>query len=361
MSNISALLPVLRGEMSKMRIPSRDTRVYKDECVYSFDSPYSDGGLYVNTLNFRGVGQRYLEIDSIKTGCKVYLHEVWTQVPKPKVIEEEQPKETPNKLAIGVEGGFLNSSNYDTVKEHFLVIFERGEKKSVPLPCPDIPEYISNIMQAIIDHEGMKNAMEVNTWEADNIKIVSKYVENVKQFNPTNKRIPQDPKLWKDEASDATENLWLNLSTGYIGGGRKNWDGTGGSGSALDHFIATGKQYPLVVKLGTITPHGADVWSYAEDEDCLVIDPYLADHLSFWGIDIMKLEKTEKSLSEMEVALNFSYDWSKIMEGQDELVTLSGPGYVGLRNIGSSCYMNSLMQVLLTIPEVLIIILLIPF
>ena len=47
-----------------------------------------------------------------------------------------------------------------------------------------------------------------------------------------------------------TENLWLNLSTGYIGGGRRNWDGTGGSGAALQHFLDTGSRYPLCVKLG---------------------------------------------------------------------------------------------------------------
>jgi len=28
------------------------------------------------------------------------------------------------------------------------------------------------------------------------------------------KKIPQDPKLWKDEFNGDTENLWLNLSTG---------------------------------------------------------------------------------------------------------------------------------------------------
>jgi uncharacterized UBP type Zn finger protein len=50
--------------------------------------------------------------------------------------------------------------------------------------------------------------------------------------------------------SGETENLWLNLSTGYIGGGRKNWDGTGGSGAALQHFKDTGSLYPLCVKLG---------------------------------------------------------------------------------------------------------------
>lgn len=352
--SIATLLPTLRGEMFKMRVPARDTKVYKDECVYSFDSPFSDGGLFVNTLNFQGVGQRYLDIDTLKTGCKIYLHELWKQVPK--VVEETESMQAPNKLAIGVDGGFLNSGKYDVVKEHSVVIFHQGQRVTIPFPNRELPEHISNILQAIIDHEGMKSAMEVNTWEADNVKIISKYADNIKQINPTNRRIPQDPKQWKDEACDATENLWLNLSTGYIGGGRRNWDGTGGSGSALQHYIDTGKQYPLVVKLGTITPHGADVWSYAGDEDCLVIDPHLAEHLSFWGINIMNLEKTDKSVSEMEVSFNMSYDWSKIMEGQDELELVSGPGLIGLRNIGSSCYLNSWMQCFLSIPEVSVLI-----
>jgi uncharacterized UBP type Zn finger protein len=55
---------------------------------------------------------------------------------------------------------------------------------------------------------------------------------------------------------------------------------------------------------GTITANSADVWSYASDEDTLVLDPLLPQHLSHWGIDIMLLEKTDKSMTEMEVELN---------------------------------------------------------
>ena len=74
-----------------------------------------------------------------------------------------------------------------------------------------------------------------------------------------------------------TENLWLNLSTGHIGSGRRHWDGSGGTNGALTHYEQTGRQYPLVVKLGTITAHTADVYSYAADEDDLVRDPQARD------------------------------------------------------------------------------------
>lgn len=73
------------------------------------------------------------------------------------------------------------------------------------------------------------------------------------------------------------------------------------AGSALQHYADTGRKYPLAAKLGTITPHGADVYSYAVDEDDLVIDPLLAEHLAHWGIDQTKLEKTDKTMAELQV------------------------------------------------------------
>ena len=35
-----------------------------------------------------------------------------------------------------------------------------------------------------------------------------------------------------------------------------------------------------------------------------MLDSKLPQHLSHWGIDIMRLEKTDKSMTEMEVELN---------------------------------------------------------
>ena len=72
------------------------------------------------------------------------------------------------------------------------------------------------------------------------------------------------------------------------------------AGAALQHFHDTGDKYPLVVKLGTITPHGADVYSYAADENDLVLDPQLEAHLRHWGIDMATMEKSAKTMSELQ-------------------------------------------------------------
>jgi uncharacterized UBP type Zn finger protein len=41
------------------------------------------------------------------------------------------------------------------------------------------------------------------------------------------------------QESGMKENLWLNLSTGQIGSGRKNWDGSGGTGAAMNQFVVS--------------------------------------------------------------------------------------------------------------------------
>lgn len=56
----------------------------------------------------------------------------------------------------------------------------------------------------------------------------------------------------------------------------------------MEHYRQTG--FPLAVKLGTITADGkGDVFSYAEDD--MVEDPFLADHLKHFGINVQQLQK----------------------------------------------------------------------
>ena len=147
---------------------------------------------------------------------------------------------------------------------------------------------------------------------------------------------------------DLKSNLWINLHDGNLGCGRRYYDGSGGNNHAVEHYEATGHQ--LAVKLGTITPEGnASIHCYKCDVD--VFDPKLAEHLAVFGIEVAKQTKTEKSIAEMNLDANLNLALSKVIEAGKTLVPVFGPGLTGMENLGNSCYMNSVVQVLFNLPE----------
>ena len=81
MPDVSAVLSVIRGQIPKLKIPSAHEKVYNDECMVSFDSPFSDTGLYVNMSTYLGYGADHFLADSARSKCLLYVHEKWTQIP----------------------------------------------------------------------------------------------------------------------------------------------------------------------------------------------------------------------------------------------------------------------------------------
>jgi ubiquitin carboxyl-terminal hydrolase 5/13 len=130
--------------------------------------------------------------------------------------------------------------------------------------------------------------------------------------------------------------------------GRKQLDGYGGNNHAMEYYEK--RKYPLAVKLGKINAAGADVYSY--DEDDMVEDANLIVHLAHFGINMSRIQKTAKTMAELEIYLNQKVgEWDRIQESGSQLAPLYEPGFTGMQNLGSSCYMNSVMQVLFTIPD----------
>jgi ubiquitin carboxyl-terminal hydrolase 5/13 len=86
----------------------------------------------------------------------------------------------------------------------------------------------------------------------------------------------------------------------------------------------------------------------------MVEDSNLAVHLAHFGINMSKMKKSDKTMAELEIDINQKLgEWDRIQESGSKLVPLFGPGYTGMRNLGNSCYMNSVMQVIFTLPDFL--------
>ncbi|CAM4904693.1 unnamed protein product [Rotaria socialis] len=331
-----------------VRIPTSNDSVYKDECLYSFDSPASENGLFICMSTFYGVGKDHVARHChLNPGKNIFLH-----ISRRRILVPVDPNVEPTrvtKMAIGVEGGFdVNGPKRFTFEERYAIYIH----PNVIIPYPDqastLPEHVKQSADAIIAAESAflkeeRTSMNA-TWNGE-IRQESKHAQTLEQLN-NGRKIP--PNGWKCEQCDLKDNLWLNLTDGAILCGRKFFDGTGGNNHAVDHYYKT--RYPLAVKLGTITNKGADVYSY--DEDDMVEDPNLAVHLSHWGINMMKMEKTDRSMADLEIEINQKYgEASMIEEANSKLQPLYGAGYTGMKNLGNSCYMNSAMQVLFTIKD----------
>jgi ubiquitin carboxyl-terminal hydrolase 5/13 len=262
--------------------------------AYTFHSPFTtDYGILVNLNTFIGTTHE------LAMNRSSYERAVFVRIVKKCVSKEKSDMDTgddkePTKLRVGVDGGFASEDDdFEVVSVFSIVVLDKNEKVLADLLYDEttkstFPDQVVKSAESIINHSGMAVQQDLKVWQLDeDPKPVSKYYESL-PFVDNGVKINPDPSTWKCEASGETENFWLNLCDGYIGGGRKNWDGSGGSNGALDHFLATGEMYPLVVKLGTITADisTADCYSYAKDEDGPVLIPNLAELLNKRGIHV---------------------------------------------------------------------------
>ncbi|KAL3059665.1 ubiquitin carboxyl-terminal hydrolase 5 isoform X2 [Trematomus bernacchii] len=340
---------VLMSVLSTIRVPKPGDRVHKDECALSFSSPESEGGLYVCMNSFLGFGRQYVERHHARTGQRAYFHITRTR----KAKEDDSnsgsghpPKKKPTRLAIGIEGGF--DVEQELYEEDYKVVIlpDRQEVTSDDLATmPDVVrERVSLSMAGIMSADSVSHALQVQQWDGE-LRQESRHAPELKQLD-NGVKIP--PSGWRCEVCDLQENIWMNLTDGKMMCGRRYFDGSGGNNHALLHFQQTG--FPIAVKLGTITPDGGDVYSY--DEDDMVLDSKLPEHLAHFGINMMTMEKTERTMTELEIAVNQRVgEWEVIQESGTTLRPLFGPGVTGMKNLGNSCYLNSVMQVLFTVPD----------
>eukprot|EP00164_Ancoracysta_twista_P002700 GFYU01003594.1.p1 GENE.GFYU01003594.1~~GFYU01003594.1.p1 ORF type:complete len:771 (-),score=253.40 GFYU01003594.1:21-2333(-) len=314
-----------------VNVPNASSNVYKEECTYCFDSADAPTGLDVCLTCFNGGctgDQMHNKMHCNKSGHSLALNI------KRREVKNEGPPEKITRLAIGVEGGAINEKQYT---------FET-EFKCVPCNAA-VPE---PSVQMTASKEGIMNALsiskrdELSSWE--NQLTSCTHIDNCQQTEAS----LAAKTLAHCQSCELNNNLWLCLVCGSLGCGRRQYDGSGGNGHALDHATSSG--HGASVKLGTITPEGkADLYCYICDDDRT--DPKLAEHLRHFGIDVAAQKKTEQSTQEMELEKNLTLDLTATIEDGKNMEPRFGPGLTGIRNLGNTCYIASTMQLLFNLPS----------
>jgi ubiquitin carboxyl-terminal hydrolase 5/13 len=236
-----------------------------------------------------------------------------------------------SKLAIAAE---TEEDRYDTV------LAVRCLECNIDLDASN--HKITPVVDGILKANTFSRKEEVKAWEQELTSC-----EHILLMQQQEPRKIEQGELGHCYACELRENLWLCLECGNLGCGRKQLGGVDGNSHALAH--ADESSHGIAVKLGSITPEGtADIYCYKCDDER--VDENLGEHLAHWGIMLAEREKTEKSLTEMQIEQNLRWDFSMTTEDGKELKPLFGPGLTGLKNLGNSCYLASIMQCLFDMP-----------
>ncbi|KAK1580600.1 ubiquitin carboxyl-terminal hydrolase [Colletotrichum navitas] len=322
--------PHLESIASALQPPAPSNSVYREDCTQCFDSIDDPAGLDVCLQCFNGgcAGDR----KHAQLHRRLWNHPLVLNIRRTrKLVVRDEPPLKMSKLAIAVE---TEADRYDTKTVVKCLDCDQELDHST--------EKLAPIVDGILKANTFSRKEEVKAWEQELTSC-----EHILLMQQAESRTIQSGDLGHCSACDLHENLWLCLDCGNLGCGRKQMGGVDGNSHALAHSQQSG--HGVAVKLGSITPEGtADVYCYKCDEER--IDDDLGKHLAHWGINLANQQKTEKSLTEMQIEQNLRWDFSMTTEDGKELKPLFGPGLTGLKNLGNSCYLASIVQCLFDTP-----------
>ncbi|KAH0570312.1 Ubiquitinyl hydrolase 1 [Spironucleus salmonicida] len=190
-------------------------------------------------------------------------------------------------------------------------------------------------------YEYLKQQVSVSSQECQHFPIA----------NSQQSDIVQDITNLTCSKCDQKENIWMCLGCGEFSCGRKQYDGTGGNGHALEHFEATG--HPVAVRITSLCQDVQEVYCYSCDSEQKISFEILVEALKQFKLDsLMYLTKgIESSLETKELVqdklINQISNFDSIKAKQLTAQQIAQTPLINFRNTGNTCYANAVLNVLL--------------
>ncbi|GEQ71156.1 hypothetical protein JCM33374_g4837 [Metschnikowia sp. JCM 33374] len=322
-------------------------KVYKDDCMYSFDSAENNAlGLDVCMTCFQAFS-RAVHKDYTAEHYSHKRHPLFVNIkkqlkrkPEPASEDEDNDIEEGNarhkvpKLEIVEE---KESDLYDISTS--IYVAPLADSVEIDL-CSSAVQKLAN---EILSANSASVTDDIKAWESQ----VFPCEHSLALQTPTTPEIPVE--LSHCAMCDLKENLWICLSCGAIGCGREQFGSSlKGNSHALSHYELTGHQ--VAVKLGSLSADNedsCDCYCYQCNDEVKV--PELTQKLLPFGVDLSSAVKSEKNLIELNLDTNKSWQFNLDGASGEKLTPAFGPGLTGLSNLGNSCYLNSVIQVLFSL------------
>lgn len=334
--NVSASLPTSITSLDK---------IYKDECMYSFDTPESNAhGIDVCLSCFQAFA-RTSHMDWTAQHYNRKSHPLYLNINKELRPESERP--SPFLLDLADDTRPPKAPKLEILQQTDLDLYDTTTKLYVAfldsyLCLEESPESVRLLVDQILAANSANTDNDIKAWEHEVFPC-----EHSLTLDQTHESNTADTS--KCSLCDLTLNLWVCLTCGTVSCGRSQFGSDiKGNSHALAHYDLCG--HPVAAKLGSLSPEEekCDCYCYKCNDEVKV--PGLSSTLKSFGIDISTAVKSEKTLVELNLETN--KNWQFNLDGTDGevLSPVFGPGLTGMKNLGNSCYINSVVQALFSLP-----------